>query len=337
MNTDMYIKFGLTILYRNYKQLLKVSKALAYEYNKSRWYVALDSLWCLFVYGTSFTEYQALNFLNRTAKNKKSFVTVAWLLEQIRDYNPERFRETFHNKCLFNETFKDYLGRRFMEIIPETTDGEISSFLSSISQVVAKGSHGCSGKDVRVFNDLTNIDTVVRAIRNGGYNLLEERIFNIDVIAALNPTSLNTCRIVTCHGGRYFKVLFGCLRIGSKGSLIDNATQGGTAARIDVESGKIETLFKGNAFRLIEGSQVGRDEIGLQIPYWIEIIEMLKEASKLVPEIHLVGWDVAIGPCGPHLIEGNESFDSALLQYWQTPEEEGIKVQFKEALKNIKR
>lgn len=126
------------------------------------------------------------------------------------------------------------------------------------------------------------------------------------------------------------------MRIGSKGSLIDNATQGGTAARIDIETGKISSVFKGNAYRLIEGSQVGRDEIGLQLPYWKETIEMLRQASKLVPQIHLVGWDVAIGPNGPHLIEGNESFDSALLQYWQTPEEEGIKVPFKEALMNIR-
>ena len=136
-------------------------------------------------------------------------------------------------------------------------------------------------------------------------------------------------------GGGYFKVLFACIRIGSKGALIDNATQGGTAARIDIETGKISSLFKGNAFRVIENSQIGRNEIGLQIPYWNETLSMLKQASKLVPEIHLVGWDVAITPNGPNLIEGNESFDSALLQYWQTAEENGIKEQFKTALLGI--
>lgn len=332
----MFLKFGVVVLLKNYKELIRVSNSLAEEYGNSKFHIAMDALWCLFVYGTSFTEYQALNFLNRTAKNKRTFVTVAWLLEQIRDYNPEQYRDIFHDKCRFDEMFKDYLGRKFMEIVPETTDDEIVAFLSSLSQVVVKGSHGCSGKEVRVFNDLTDIKTTVSEIRKGGYNLLEEKMYNIDTLAVLNPTSLNTCRIVTCHGGGYFKVLFGCLRIGSKGALIDNATQGGTAARIDIETGKLSSVFKGNAYRLIEGSQVGRDEIGLQIPYWKETIEMLREASKLVPEIHLVGWDVAIGPNGPHLIEGNESFDSALLQYWQTPEEAGIKAQFKEALSHIK-
>ena len=331
----MFIKFGLVVLYKNFNECLKVSERLSHNSSHSRIYIALDELWCMFVYGTSFTEYQALNFLNRTRKNRKTFVTVAWLLEQIKKFNPERFREVFHDKCQFNRKFKDYLGRDFLEVTEGTTDEELRSFLSKQESVVIKGAHGCSGKEVMVLNDLTNLEASVGIIRSGSYNLIEQKIINISTLAALNPTSLNTCRIVTCHGEGYFKVLFACLRIGSKGALIDNATQGGTAAKIDLETGVISSLFKGNAFRVIENSQIGRNEKGLQIPYWKETLSMLKEACKLVPEIHLVGWDVAITPTGPTLIEGNESFDSALLQYWQTAEEEGIKKQFREALIGI--
>lgn len=331
----MYIKFGFVVLYKNFREMLKVSKHLALEEKRCRLFIALDSIWCLFKYGTSFTEYQALNFLNRTRENKKSFVTVAWLLEQIKRYNPEEYRELFHDKCQFNNRFKDYLGRGFLEITSSTTDDEIKAFIAKQEAIVIKGAHGCSGKDVKVLNDLSDIDTVVEIIRSGKYNLIEQKIVNIEAIKAFNPTSLNTCRIVTCHGEGVFKVLFACIRIGSKGALIDNATQGGTAARIDVETGRIVTLFKGNAFRVIENSQIGRNEIGFQIPYWKETLEILKNASKLVPEIHLVGWDVAITPFGPSLIEGNESFDSALLQYWQAADEQGVKKQFEEALMGL--
>jgi len=331
----MYIKYGLTVCFRHHKQMLQVSKTLASEYNKNRIFVAIDALWNLFMYGTSFTEYQALNFLNRTRENKKSFVTVAWLLEQIKEYNPELYREVFHDKCQFDNRFKDYIGRGFIEVTAGTTDEDIKAFLAKYDSVVIKGSHGCSGKDVRVLNDLSDLNAAVEIIRTGNYNLIEQKIVNIDSLRALNPSSLNTCRIVTCHGGGHFEVLFACLRIGSKGALIDNATQGGTAARIDIETGRISSLFKGNAFRVIANSQIGRNEIGLQIPYWNETLAMLKEASLLVPEIHLVGWDVAITPTGPALIEGNESFDSAILQYWQTAEEEGIKPKFMKALQSI--
>lgn len=331
----MYIKYGLKVLYRHFDQMMMVSKNLASESEKSRLFIAIDSIWNLFVYGTSFTEYQALNFLNRTRENKKTFVTVAWLLEQIKKYNPTAFREIFHDKCQFDKKFNNYIGRRFLEVTSQTSDEDLKSFLAKMNSIVIKGSHGCSGKEVKVLNDLTDLDASVRIIREGHYDLIEEKIENIDSIRQLNPTSLNTCRIVSCQGMGYFKVLFACIRIGSKGALIDNATQGGTAARIDLKTGRISSLFKGNAFRVIENSQIGRNEIGFQIPYWKETLELLNEASKLVPEIHLVGWDVAITPQGPALIEGNESFDSALLQYWQSSEEEGIKKQFEEGLLGI--
>lgn len=201
----MYLKFGIVVLLKTYKELIKVTNALAEEYGRSKFYIALDALWCLFVYGTSFTEYQALNFLNRTAKNKRTFVTVAWLLEQIRDYNPEQYREIFHDKCRFDDTFKDYLGRKYMEVTDTTTDEDIRSFLLPLSSVVIKGSHGCSGKEVSVLNNLTNMDRAIHVIREGRYNLLEEKMVNASVVATLNPTSLNTCRIVTCHGGGILK------------------------------------------------------------------------------------------------------------------------------------
>ena len=82
-----------------------------------------------------------------------------------------------------------------------TSDDEIKSFLLKQAAVVIKGSHGCSGKEVRVLNDLSDLKASVETIRSGKYNLIEQKIKNIAPLCALNPTSLNTCRIVTCHGG----------------------------------------------------------------------------------------------------------------------------------------
>lgn len=42
-----------------------------------------------------------------------------------------------------------------------------------------------------------------------------------------------------------------------------------------------------------------------EIPYWEEIREMVTEASNVVPEVGYIGWDIAITPKGPIIIEGN--------------------------------
>lgn len=45
---------------------------------------------------------------------------------------------------------------------------------------------------------------------------MEEGIENVPEIKALNPTSFNTCRIVTVSSPRIFKVVVAALRVGAK-------------------------------------------------------------------------------------------------------------------------
>ena len=44
---------------------------------------------------------------------------------------------------------------------------------------------------------------------------------------------------------------------------------------------------------------------GYEIPYWKEIEEMVCKAAMVNPDVHVVGWDVAISNKGPLLIEAN--------------------------------
>ena len=43
-----------------------------------------------------------------------------------------------------------------------------------------------------------------------------------------------------------------------------------------------------------------------QIPKWPRIKRFIAQASKEVPEVGYVGWDVCLGVKDPFLIEGNE-------------------------------
>ena len=39
---------------------------------------------------------------------------------------------------------------------------------------------------------------------------------------------------------------------------------------------------------------------------WREILDLLQEAARVVPSVRYVGWDVAVTPDGPLLVEGNQ-------------------------------
>ena len=44
---------------------------------------------------------------------------------------------------------------------------------------------------------------------------------------------------------------------------------------------------------------------GFQIPFWPELTACVRRAMDRVPGMGYVGWDIAVTPDGPELIEGN--------------------------------
>jgi hypothetical protein len=50
----------------------------------------------------------------------------------------------------------------------------------------------------------------------------------------------------------------------------------------------------------------GTSFIGFKVPMWNEVIDLVKEASEIIPEMGMVGWDVALSSKGVLLVEANE-------------------------------
>ena len=49
----------------------------------------------------------------------------------------------------------------------------------------------------------------------------------------------------------------------------------------------------------------GTPIVGFRVPYYDRVIAFVDELSREIPEVPYVGWDVAIAPDGPVVIEGN--------------------------------
>lgn len=329
----MFIKTGTITLITKFDTLLKMSKNVSLSSGKSRFYVICSAIYCLYKFGAIFTEYQAFDFIRRTNENRATFVTVLWLLKILKRYNPQEFRDVFHDKRKFDKEFAEFIKRDSMNIT--TCDDKLNIFLDKHKKIVLKKSRGCSGKQIYVSKDTDTKESIIELIQKEHFDLIEEAIINCKEIKRLNPTSLNTIRIVTFRDGTYFKVLCACLRIGAVGSSVDNVSCGGTAARINLSTHKLDSKFFANSYRECENSQSGRDEIGMLIPYWNEVVEMAERASLKVPQIHYVGWDIAITDKGPVMIEGNESFHTDVMQFYASVNEHGLKTIFDETLNHI--
>jgi hypothetical protein len=100
--------------------------------------------------------------------------------------------------------------------------------------------------------------------------------------------------------------------------VVDNLHAGGIAAAVDLESGKLGPASNlGGDCRLgwlDRHPDTGARITGAQLPEWGEVRDFAIRAHKAFGDRVVVGWDIAITPGGPVLVEGNGAPDLDIMQ-----------------------
>lgn len=160
---------------------------------------------------------------------------------------------------------------------------------------------------------------------NDGF-ILESYLVQHRSMANLNESSLNTIRIWVVWKENKWQILGGYLRVGRKGSQVDNNSSGGIACPVNIVTGKVFEVFDpahaGYALTAHPDSEVTL--LGFQIPFWKEAMDLAGEAIAAFPHMHLAGLDIAITPTGPYLIETNTIPDYVGCAYMDLPLKEKI-------------
>ncbi len=146
--------------------------------------------------------------------------------------------------------------------------------------------------------------------------IFEETIIQIDQLRNLNESSLNTIRIMTAlYPDSTVNVFAAFIKIGRHGSDIDNAGSGGNIdCGVNVETGKLYNAEQFDSWSNIKKIQFHPDSNaelnGMKIKNWHSIIAKLKYYQGLIPQLKIIGWDVAITDGGPVIIEINNWWDT---------------------------
>ena len=159
------------------------------------------------------------------------------------------------------------------------------------------------------------------ASRVTGRYLLQERLAQHPALEALHPSSVNTIRLVTVYRDGQVKPFVAALRVGTGGATVDNWSAGGLVVGLNLDTGRLygRGIFKpGCGGDVRYGGFVDRhpdsDVLldGYQLPD-------IPEAVALACRLHLdlggprtVGWDLAITPDGPSVVEGNSHWSGAM-------------------------
>lgn len=189
-------------------------------------------------------------------------------------------------------------------------DDEAIALALSVSDAIIKPSiETGQGKGVSLFNG-TNIEKnkISEFLDSHGKNfIVQEKIQAHPVISNLNPTSLNTIRMVTYRKGPEVFVLSSTMKIGKKGEVVDNGHSGGVFCGI--KDGILgDTIYSLNPFSASPLESIVEHTKKITLPNYNKLVKAAKELALQLPYSRYAGWDLSIDSNGdPILIEVNLS------------------------------
>ena len=292
--------------------------------------------WCAMRYGAGYYDYVMFGFYDMNGKQRDTYLTRVRnkkVCELMNDYS---FADEFDDKLRFNQRFANFLRRKTLN--GETaTAAEFTDFIRGQEAIFAKPNHGSCGKGVEKLKtaDFVDAEEMLAYIREKKLVILEHALPQHPDMARLHPQSVNSMRIVTDIVGDEVQIAYIIVKIGRGDSCCDNSGQGGVLCRVDEASGKIRSVATDDYFNVFEKHpDTGITFMDYQLPMVPEAIALAKQAAMVLPQMRHVGWDVAITPDGPAIIEGNEYPGTDLCQLApHYPEKQGLWPYYKSILK----
>lgn len=258
--------------------------------------------------------------------------------------NPKRYIKFYADKNIFDRLFPEgtlprtilrkmggvYLNSQY-EYIDINSDS-LLSFLNSqeLHKIIIKPSlDTSSGVGVKVFIRHNNmwrdsldesafLDKSYLDKEYGDNFIIQECLEQSSDISKFNESSVNTIRLTLYKSVKNNEpfITSAIMRIGNKGSVVDNAHAGGRFVGVfpDGTLGKV-TLDQWGG-RLVEFNGINFSN-EYKIPNWEEIISFSKSLGKHIPHCRLIALDIMVAKNGkPRLIEYNVSaFSPWLFQF----------------------
>lgn len=292
----------------SYKSMLNTVSKVSKESNKSKIVIFFDVIWCGLKYGAGYVDYDIIHFWDLNGKQRKTILTRGINDKYVKKLNNKEYWHYLNNKSEFNKKFSQFINRSWISPVKDNKE-KVLKWLKDKEVIIAKPEAGSCGKGILKINVKEyDIEKLYNYLLENNADLLEEVIVQADEMNNIYPDAVNTIRIVTVYKeGNEPQILAAAMRIGNGGRHVDNFNSGGLVIPINVEEGKTKHIAVNKEGTGYTHHPITKTQIAeIKIPRWGEVVNIAKEAAKIIPEVGYVGWDVAITPTGTTLIEGNQ-------------------------------
>ncbi len=169
----------------------------------------------------------------------------------------------------------------------------------------ATGSFGGHGIVVMIGEEITE-ESVKKMFSQLNKNFIVQELVNQHAdLKAINPSSLNTLRVMSFFFKGKVHILSAQLRMGSGDARVDNYSSGGFACNILPDGRLSERAVSRDGWATVHPNGMAFKDI--VVPSYDKVIQIIKEEHKKIPYMNIIGWDFGIDEAGePVFIEMNE-------------------------------
>ncbi|GAA2524469.1 hypothetical protein GCM10009860_00270 [Microbacterium mitrae] len=299
----------LTNRLRNFNpgRIWELAQKIGKEHNRATFPIFVDMLYSAAFKDTAFIDYYEADFASLTRAERKTFMTSLLQHHIAVKVNDQKIaEENFISKLNFNRRFEKYLGREWLDL--NIADAAaLEAFAERHPVFIAKVPISREGHGVFRYEakDVTDWPAFYAELVSKDQMLIEEKITQHPYLAEYCAGTVNTTRITSYFDGTDVHILVRVQKFG-RGSVSDQFSWGGFFTMLDENgkavgrghNGKNDTFYENHP-------DSGKSIIDFQVPLWDEVVALITEVAQIVPEVPYIGWDVAVGPNSPILIEGN--------------------------------
>jgi len=307
----MSIKGAIADYTKYFNEIRHTLPEIAKESGYSRGYITRSFIRCFFIHHVHLGVFRSLRLYNYTGAMLRRFLTLNQckrISDRLCAGASEEDIARLNDKHIFNRCFAEFVHRDWL-YIPDSSPEQLRAFLDSHDRFLLKACSETRGEGITLYaREGLDPEAFIREMTGKPY-LLEALIKQHPDMEKINPSSVNTIRVITARKGDRACIIGAGLRTGGGGQFVDNFHHGGTAYPIDLDTG----VVNGRGIDLY-GNPVLRHPVtglimpGFQIPHWELLKQQVLKAAVTPPNMGYVGWDVAVTPEGVELIEGNVNY-----------------------------
>lgn len=185
-------------------------------------------------------------------------------------------------------------------------------------RIFAKIATGSCANGISVFSKVTNgyvsneeaVDMayIRRLCGNNNFHF-EKQLEQDSSLAKFCPDTINTIRIVTLNNENTHgvKIVGASVRFGRKGGFVDNLSQGGVAVKVNIPTGELTEygMREYDITKYYEHPDTRLSFANSKIAHWDTVLLLVQSVSAMLPKYRVIGWDIALTPNGPVIIEMN--------------------------------